>query len=131
MATTVPKPRPWPSNPESTAPTLPETECGRLMAQLFITKMYNETVWYANKLRARGIPVTVNTGDWEYAMHSPFKCPKCMKWWNFSCCPADQYKWLRDTDHLDKEDYLRILAHCPPLVLTPEPEEWRDCAKKL
>lgn len=131
MATTtaaaVSKPSFWADYAEATAPTLPETAQGRLMAQLFITKMYHETEWYVRKLRKHGIPVSLNTSDWQYALENPFKCNKCSKlWWDFYCCSADQYKWLRDTDHIDGEDYLRIVAYCPPLVLTPEPEEWRD-----
>ncbi len=50
--------------------------------------------------------------------------------WDFYCCSADGYRWLRDTQHIDREDYELILAYCPPIMECNEPDEWRDLKRK-
>ncbi len=116
----------WSDHPEATAPTFGAGQMATQMVQLFIRRMQYETELHVRQLRQQGIPIAYRRQDWDSAMLSPYKCPNCMQYWDFRCCSADQYKWLRDTDHVDAEDFARISRFCPKLFMSQEPDEWKD-----
>lgn len=124
-------PRFWPDeDPAATAPEFPPGEAGLQLARLFIRRMQIETEYWTAKLLAKGIPIQYDILVWENAISTPYKCDSCMKSWNFWCCCADMYRLLRDTEHVDREDYERFLAYCPSITQSAEPEEWQDLNKK-
>ncbi len=103
-------PRFWPDEDSAaTAPEFPSGEAGLNMVRLFIRRMQIETEYWTAKLLALGIPIQYDVLAWEDAMFSPFKCDRCMKRWDFYCCSADSYRWLRDTQHI-----VRLSSSTPP-----------------
>ncbi len=100
--------------------------------RIYVWKMWQETRLHADLLRERGIPISVSEwAIWGSCISNPFKCAVCMANgadFDMNCCPADDYRWIRDNYYIDEEDYRRMLRNCPQLSLTPEPLEWQDGA---
>ena len=110
------------------APTF-KKNCDELQA--YVWKMWLETRLHLNLLHARGIPVDLKLEQWVWSccLENPFLCAECEKCGGpqlLKCCPAEEYRWVRDNHYIDEEDYQRIARYCPPLPLTPEPPEWQD-----
>lgn len=109
-----------------TAPSFPESEEGIEKLHGYITRMQQETALRARLLREKGIPVCYEELYWESAKQKPFKCDDCTKRWNHLCCGMDTYKWMRDAEYIDDEDFERMLKFCPVIKHSVEPEEWND-----
>lgn len=105
-----------------------EENCVELTAYLW--KMWLETRLHIDLLRERGIPID-GVGEswvWSLCLENPFLCHECVLKGGplRGCCPADEYRWVRDNNYIDDEDYRRMARYCPPLPLTAEPPEWED-----
>jgi len=92
--------------------------------------MQAETAYNTRRLRERGIPIAYDEKLWDHVVENPFKCERCNLRWDFNCCSADNYKWARDGDHIDEEDYQRIMRYCPSINHSAEPNEWKDDDEK-